>query len=91
MPDPRGPQSPPVASFHEGYLTVHIYLHVAADTREYYDVVVYRKIRTATGITYKRGANLKPTDLPSMVRLLKEAQRWLQDRILLPAQNSAAS
>ncbi len=63
--------------YKEGYLSVCVYLNVTDNNERYYDIVVYRRIRTGSKSEYHRGANLKPTDLPILQRLLLEAEQFL--------------
>ena len=72
--------------FREGYLSVCVYKNVY-ETRTFYDIVVYRKIKTAQGYDYKRGANLKPTDIPVLCKLLADVQDFLA--AANPAETSA--
>jgi len=68
----------------EGYLSVHVFLNVDSVGHKYYDTVVYRKIKTNGGFEYVRGANLKPQDLPVLIRLLAEASEFLQAELQSP-------
>lgn len=63
--------------FKEDYISVHVYLNVMTDGRRFYDTVVFRKIKTREGWEHVRGANLKPSDLPITIKLLQEAQDFL--------------
>jgi hypothetical protein len=64
--------------FREGYLSVCVYKNVY-EHKTFYDVVIYRKIRIANGeYDYRRGANLKPSDLPVLQQLLKEVSDFLE-------------
>jgi hypothetical protein len=48
---------------------------------DYYDVVIYRRVRDKTGDqVWRRGANLKPTDLPDLLELLGEIAQYLRAR-----------
>ena len=60
----------------EGYISLCIYKN-QYEKRVYFDVVIYRKIKTNGKVEYKRGANLKPSDLPALQTLLKDAQEYL--------------
>jgi len=62
--------------FREGFLSICVYKNVY-EKRTFFDVVVYRKIKTNGGYDYKRGTNLKPTDLPVLSKLLTEVQDFL--------------
>lgn len=62
--------------FREGYLSVCVYKNVY-ERRTFFDIVIYRKIKLTEGYNYKRGANLKPTDLPVLEKLLGEVQDFL--------------
>ena len=69
--------------FREDYVSVVIYRNVR-DDEVYYDIVVsrliWRKQRDGRRKrVWQRGANLKPTDLPKVQRLLAEAQELLGD------------
>ena len=68
----------PLVTFNSGYLTLHVYLN-QHNGSSYYDIVLFRKIRTPAGTKYKRGANLKPTDLPAAIRLYQEAEKYLKE------------
>lgn len=63
----------------QGYLSVSVYLNVVQG-HDYYDVVIHRRVkeRSSGGQTWKRGANLKPTDLGDLIELLTEVQTYLQ-------------
>lgn len=63
----------------QGYVSVSVYLDHRAG-RTFYDIVIYRKVRDKTtgASTWKRGANLKPTDIPSLVYVLQEIQAYLE-------------
>lgn len=65
-----------VRMFREGYLSVCVYKNVY-ERKTFYDVVIYRKIKTNGGYDYKRGANLKSTDLPVLLKLLVEVMDFL--------------
>ena len=65
-----------VRMFREGFLSVCVYKNVY-ENRTFFDVVVYRKIRTKDGYDYKRGTNLKPADLPILSKLLSEVQDFV--------------
>lgn len=64
--------------FKEGYISVHVYLNVTTDGRKFYDTVVYRKIKKSGGYEHVRGTNLKPNDLPVLMKLLGEANSFLE-------------
>ena len=65
-----------VRMFKEGYLSVAIYKN-AYERRTFYDVVIYRKIKTPKGYAYRRGTNLKPSDVSDLLILLREANEYL--------------
>lgn len=65
-----------VRMFREGFLSICVYKNVY-EKRTFFDVVVYRKIKTNEGYDYKRGTNLKPADLPILSKLLSEVQDFL--------------
>jgi len=65
-----------VRMFREGYLSLCIYKNVY-EKRVFYDIVIYRKIKVNGKLDYKRGANLKPSDILVLVVLLKEADGYL--------------
>lgn len=66
-----------VRMFREGFLSVCVYKN-AYEHKVFYDIVIYRKIKSANGsFDYRRGTNLKPTDLPTLEALIKEAQDFL--------------
>lgn len=62
--------------FREGFISICVYKNVY-EHRTFYDTVIYRKIKLNGGYDYKRGANLKPTDLPVLLKLLVEVQDFL--------------
>jgi hypothetical protein len=63
--------------FREGFLSVCVYKNVY-ERKTFYDIVVYRKIKDSNGsFDYRRGTNLKPTDLPILRNLIKEAEDFL--------------
>lgn len=62
--------------FREGFLSICVYKNVY-EKRTFYDVVIYRKIKSNEGYDYKRGANLKPSDLPVLSKLLDEVHDFL--------------
>ena len=66
--------------YKDGYLSVCVYLNVLG-SEKFYDIVIYRKIRSNGSSEYKRGANLKPSDLPVLQRLLAEAQQFLSAQL----------
>lgn len=66
-----------VRMFREDYLSVCVYKNVH-ERRTFYDVVIFRKIKVnGGGYDYKRGANLKPVDVPVLAKLLVEVQDFL--------------
>jgi len=68
-----------IRMYKDGYLSVCVYLNVRSDGTKFYDTVIYRKIKGNNGKPeYKRGANLKPTDLPVLSRLIQEADTFLK-------------
>lgn len=64
--------------YKDGYISVHVYLNVDDEGRKFYDTVIYRKIKKGDGFDHVRGANLKPSDLPVLLKLLAEAHEFLQ-------------
>lgn len=73
-----------VRMFREGYLSLCIYKNVY-ENRTFYDIVVYRKIKRSGHVPkdgprfeYKRGTNLKPTDIPALQMLLTAAADYLR-------------
>ena len=66
--------------YKEGYVSVSVYLNVTTMGRRYYDTVIHRKIKNSGSgdLDWRRGANLKPRDLPILIRLLKEAEEFLR-------------
>ena len=66
-----------VRMFREGYLSVLIYKNVY-EKRTFYDVVVYRKVKSNGVAKYRRGANLKPSDISCLQTLLEEANHYLE-------------
>lgn len=70
-----------VRHYREGYMSVSVYKNVF-EFGEIFDIVIHRKIRGEDGKNiYKRGANLKPTDLPILCKLLDEARRYVEAEI----------
>lgn len=67
-----------VRMYKEGYLSVHVYLNVDSDGRKFYDTVIYRKIKKGDGFDHVRGANLKPSDIPVLLKLLSEVNEFLE-------------
>lgn len=67
-----------VRMYREGYVSVCVYLNVRRDGKEFYDTVIYRKIKNGNGDKWERGANLKPSDLPVIIKLLDEANEYLE-------------
>ncbi len=62
----------------QGYMSVCLYKNVHQN-RTFYDIVIYRKIRAPSGdCSYKRGANLKPSDLLDLTALLGEVEEYLE-------------
>ena len=66
-----------VRLFREGYISIAIYKNAYEQGKIFYDIVVYRKIRMNGSTKYKRGANLKPQDLPHLQNLLRDAQDYV--------------
>lgn len=68
-------------TYTQGYLSICIYLNVVQGC-DYYDIVIHRRIRDRqTGQqVWRRGANLKPTDLTDACELLQEAREYLRLR-----------
>jgi hypothetical protein len=73
-----------VRMFKEGYISVCIYKNVY-DRKTFYDTVICRKIKqTSNGApVYKRGANLKPSDIPHLLTLLPEVMDFLRAENIL--------
>ena len=68
-----------VRMLREGYLSLCIYKNVHTN-KTFFDIVVYRKIKRPgkkPPFEYVRGANLKPSDLPSLRVLIAEAEEFL--------------
>lgn len=71
--------------FREGYISVVVYKN-CHEYRTFFDTVIFRKIKVKcngkrdlhNGSMYKRGANLKPEDLPIVIRLLIEAAEFIK-------------
>jgi hypothetical protein len=64
--------------FREGFLSICVYKNVY-EYKTFYDVVIYRKIMIGGGdYKYKRGANLKPSDLSVLAGLLTEVRDFLE-------------
>lgn len=76
--------------YRAGYLSVCVYKNVYrngnAANRVFYDIVIYRKIRLPAGggFEYRRGCNLKPTDLKHLAGLIAEADEFLQAQLENP-------
>jgi hypothetical protein len=68
-------QNPAVAKFSSGYLLLNVYAN-PVNGSVYYDTVLYRKIKTSEGIEYRRGANLKPTDIDDAILIFSEAKKY---------------
>lgn len=66
-----------VRMFREGFISVAVYKNVF-EKRTFYDIVIYRKIRVGSGYDYRRGANLKPADIPALIILLNEVNDCLR-------------
>lgn len=66
-----------VRMYSEKYISVSVFLCIDTDGREFYDTVIYRKIKRNGGFEWIRGANLKPHDIPILLRLLKEVNDYL--------------
>jgi hypothetical protein len=76
-----------VRMFREGYLSVCIYKNVF-ERKTFYDIVIYRKIKGSNGeYDYRRGTNLKPSDLPVLLTLVAEARDFLTS---LESENNSA-
>lgn len=75
-----------IAKFSSGFLLLNVYLNITDDGTSYYDTVLYRKIRSNGHTEYKRGANLKPTDLADAILLLGEAQKFIREQRNCPRQ-----
>ena len=69
-----------VARFERGHIQVATYLNETPGG-SYYDVVIYRKIRVDGKMLYRRGANLKPDDLPLVISLLQQAAEYIESNI----------
>lgn len=70
-----------VRMFKEGFISVHVFLNVTDDGREFYDTVIYRKIKSGDSYKHVRGTNLKPQDIPVVIKLLEEAEFYLDAEI----------
>lgn len=69
--------------YKEGYISVHVFLHQQTNGKRYYDTVVYRKIKDGNGgFKHVRGANLKPSDIPVVIKLLGEANDFLKAEVV---------
>ena len=67
-----------IRMYKEGYLSVHVFINVDSEGRKFYDTVVYRKIKKGDTFEHVRGANLKPSDIPILIKLLSEADEFLR-------------
>jgi len=65
-----------VRMLRDGYLSICIYKNVH-ERKTFYDIVLYRKIKVNGVVTYKRGTNLKPSDLPHLRVLIQGAEEFL--------------
>lgn len=75
-----GSENPPIVRFSSGFLTLCVFVNKGPQEKIYYDIVLYRKIKTSNGPSYRRGANLKPTDLPHALLLYQEVKTYLENR-----------
>lgn len=67
-----------VRMLREGFLSVCIYKNVHQN-RTFFDIVIYRKVKDGKdSFKWKRGTNLKPTDLSHLVTLLVAAEEYLK-------------
>ncbi len=67
----------------EGFLSVCIFRNIDHGML-FYDTVIYRKVRQPDGTSrWVRGANYKPSDLPVLGRLVRDAEIFLQDLMRL--------
>lgn len=66
-----------VRMLRKDFMSVCIYKNVF-EYRTFYDTVCYRKIKVHGKAEYKRGANLKPTDLLILAELLEEAHDLIE-------------
>ena len=66
-----------VRMYKEDYVSVSVFLNVDERGRKFYDTVIYRKIKKNGCFEHVRGANLKPEDLPVLLKLLGEANEFL--------------
>jgi hypothetical protein len=67
-----------VRMFREGFLSVTVY-KTAYERATFHDVVIYRKVRVRGGnFDYRRGANLKPSDIPVLQKLLVEVNDYFK-------------
>jgi len=62
------------ARFQYGSVLVAVYRNADAGGRAFVDVVIYRRVNGS----FRRGANLKPADLPVLADLLLQAGRHIQ-------------
>jgi hypothetical protein len=70
-----------MAKYGAGFLCLCIYLHINKYGIKYYDIVLFRRIKTKKGTTQLcRGANLKPSDLVNAITLYQEAQKFLLEK-----------
>lgn len=67
--------------YKEDYLSVHVFLNMDTEGRKFYDTVVYRKIKKNGSFEHVRGANLKPKDIPILIKLLKEVDDFLASEL----------
>jgi len=70
----------PPARFQSGPVLVAVYQNEDGG-KVYLDIVIYRKVGNGGQLEFKRGANLKPQDLPVLVSLLGKAQEYIETRI----------
>lgn len=81
-----------IRMYRDGYVSVCIYLNVMNDGSKFYDTVIFRKIKKGNNCNWERGANLKPYDIPILLKLLKEAEEFLNTEIQsTPAEHPSIS
>ena len=70
----------PIISFKDSFLRVSVFENHYRGSI-FYDIVISRKIKTKQGNVYRRGANLKPSDIHILIDLLRKTETYLFERI----------
>lgn len=67
-----------VRSFTLGWLRVTVYENTY-ESKTYLDTVIYRLVGRGPSAEWRRGANMKPRDLPVLVSLIQRAIAYIAD------------